>query len=52
MVFSSENVFCPAVISRSDAHNTHAHTREVIKPGLDSGLEWNLESLHTRTRML
>ena len=25
---------------------------EVIKPGLDSGLEWNLESLHTRTRML
>ena len=22
---------------------------EVIKPGLDSGLEWNLESLHTRT---
>ena len=25
---------------------------EVIKPGLDSGLEWNLESLHTRTRSI
>ena len=28
------------------------YTREVIKPGLDSGLEWNLESLHTRTRSI
>ena len=25
---------------------------EVIKPGLDSGLDWNLESLHTRTRSI
>ena len=25
---------------------------EVIKPGLDSGMEWNLESLHMRTRSI
>ena len=57
-VSKTRNLYKNSTVSRVAQNSTVSRVAnvcvcgEVIKPGLDSGLEWNLESLHTRTRSI